>query len=90
MVLVKYGTSRKVVGYGNRKPSGVSDVSAEASEKIGGADVVGGGEGGNSDSRVSRHQKLYSQNQDMRYLPRRIELLTGTKIRNPRYPGPST
>ena len=59
VVLLKYGTSRNVVGYGNRKPPGMSDVCAEACGEIGGADVVGGCEGGSSDSRVSRHQKLY-------------------------------
>ena len=90
MVFVKYGTSKNVVGYGNRKPSGVSDAFSEAWGRIGGADVVGGGEGGNSDSRVSRHQKQYSPNQDVQALPPRMELLTGTMIRNQRCPVPST
>ena len=65
VVLLKYGTSRNVVGYGNRNPSGVSDVCAEA---CGGADVVGGREGGNSDNRVSRHQKLHIVRNESRWV----------------------
>src|SRR6266404_2951430 len=90
-VLVKYGTSRNVVGYGNRNPLGVSDVCAGARDGIGGADVVGGREGGNSDKRVSRHQKLCTFTESRcAGLPLETEVLTGTTTHNPRCPVLST
>jgi hypothetical protein len=65
VVLVKHGMPKNVVGYGKRYPIGVLRSSVEAWSAIGGADTVGGHEGGNSDKRVSRHQKLYRTRQSV-------------------------
>jgi hypothetical protein len=91
VVLVKYGICRKVVGYGKQYSKGDAIFSCvEAWRAAGGADVVGGRDGGSSDKRVSRHQKLYLHSSAGVRPFTREQALTGKTIRNPQYPVLST
>src|SRR5258708_4200814 len=94
VVLVWYGICKNVVGYGKRYPmGGVVSSCVDAWRAAGGANAVGGRHGGNSDKRVSRHQKLYFTCQEGgvgRFTRKFEEALTGKTTRNPRYPVHST
>ena len=79
------------MGYGKRYPMGGASFSCvEAWRAVEGADVVGGREGGSSDKRVSRHQKLYLHSSAGVRPFTREQALTGKMIHNLQYPVLST